>query len=95
MTSRTVSNHVLEIMSDIRKTRPLSEEEALRLSVELHRIVEAVRHGCVVMRNPGVGQVDVIVDTYLKNLRGEDVLADPSPVFHSEIRGGHEANPHR
>jgi hypothetical protein len=53
MTSRTVSNHVLEIMVNIKKTRTLSEEEALRVSVELHRIVEAVRHGCDVMRNPG------------------------------------------
>jgi len=93
MTSRTVSNHVLEIIVNIKKTRTLSDEEAVRVSVELHRIVEAVRHGCDVIRNPGSGPDHAVVDAFLKSLRREDIIADPGPIFHSEIRGGHEAHP--
>jgi hypothetical protein len=80
-------------MVNIKKTRTLSDEETLRVSVELHRIIEAVRHGCDVTRNPGSGPDHAVVDTFLKSLRREDIIADPSPIFHSEIRGGHEANP--
>ena len=76
-----VSNHVLEIMVSIKKTRTLSDEEALRVSVELHRIVEAVRHGCEVIRNPGSGPDHAVVDTFLKSLRREDIIADLAPFF--------------
>lgn len=95
MTSSTVSNHVLEIMTDIKKTRMLSDEEALRLSVGLHQIIEAIRQGCIVMRNPSSSQEDIIVDVYLKTLRCQDILADPGAVFHTAISGGHEASPRK
>jgi hypothetical protein len=41
VTSRTVSCHVLEILSCLKKSRQLPDEELLRFSVELRRVIEA------------------------------------------------------
>jgi hypothetical protein len=92
VTSRTVSNHVLEILLKLKGTRQLSDEEVLRFSVELHRIVEGIRCGCVVLRNPASTDGEIVVDDYIKNLRQQDVVADPNPTLYVQIVGGHEAS---
>ncbi len=89
MTSRTVSHHVLEILSCLKKSRQLQEEELLRFSVELHRVIEATRCGAVVTRNAASTDDETIVDSYIRNLRPADILADSQPVLYAQIVGGH------
>jgi hypothetical protein len=89
VTSRTVSHHVLEILSCLKKSRQLPEEELLRFSVELHRVIEATRCGAVVTRNAASTDDETIVDSYIRNLRPADILADSQPVLYAQIVGGH------
>lgn len=94
MTSRTVSHHVLEILSCLKKSRKLPDDELLRLSVELHRVIEATRCGAVVTRNAASTDDETIVDGYIRNLRPADILADSQPTLYVQIVGGHDAPLH-
>jgi hypothetical protein len=80
---------VLEILSCLKKRRQLPDEELLRLSVELHSMIEATRCGAVITRNAPSTDDETIVDSYIRNVRPADILADSQPILYAQIVGGH------
>jgi hypothetical protein len=61
--------------------------------VELHCVIEVMRCVAVVTRNAASTDDETIVDSYIRNLRPAEILADSQPTLYVRIVGGHVGSP--